>query len=159
VWSLAAVPVEGPGAAAGLYVLDRAEVVMIMASVAPSSLILHSESTVVVQIDSSFNNAAITRTVVERLIAAGIPIGLIRELAGTPPIEVTTLVGTDGDMLAAAEPSFAAALGPVATRTASRRTWAEGATVQVVLGASLEGFLAGDPPVPTTVPADPAVDE
>jgi predicted NAD-dependent protein-ADP-ribosyltransferase YbiA (DUF1768 family) len=72
---------------------------------------------------------------------------------------VTTLVATDGDMLAAAEPSFAAALGPVTARTVSRRAWAEGTTVQVVLGASLEGFLAGDPPVPTTVPADPAVDE
>jgi len=159
VWSLAAAPVEEPGAAAGLYALDRAEVVMIMASVAPSSLILHSESTVVVQIDSSFNNAAITRKVVERLIAAGIPVGLIRELAGTPPIEVTTLVATDGEMLGAAESSFAAALGPVTSKTVSRRAWAEGMTVQVVLGASLEGFLAGDPPAPTTVPADVAVEE
>jgi hypothetical protein len=159
VWSLAAAPVEEPGATPGLYALDRAEVVMIMASVAPSSLILHSESTVVVQIDSSFNNAAITRKVVERLIAAGIPVGLIRELAGTPPIEVTTLVATDGEMLGAAESSVAAALGPVTSKTVSRRAWAEGMTVQVVLGASLEAFLAGDPPAPTTVPADVAVEE
>lgn len=158
VWSLGATPVEEVGAAPGLYALDRAEVVMIMASVAPSSLILHSESTVVVQIDSSFNDAAVTRTVVERLTAAGIPVGLIRELAGAPPIDVTTLVGTDGDLLAAAEPSFAAALGPVETKSVSRRTWAEGMTVQVVLGTSLEGFLAGSPPVPTTLPVDPAVD-
>jgi hypothetical protein len=159
VWSLAATPVEEPGAPPGLYSLDRAEVTMIMASVAPSSLILHSESTVVVQIDSSFNNAAMTRAVVERLTAAGIPVGLIRELTGAPPVEVTTLVATDGAMLAAAEPSFAAALGPVTTKVASRRAWAEGMTVQVVLGASLEGFLAGNPPVPTTIPADPVVDE
>ena len=159
VWSLAAAPVDEPGAAPGLYALDRAEVVMIMASVAPSSLILHSESTVVVQIDSAFNDVATTRRVVERLIAAGIPVGLIRAIAGAPPADVTTLVATDGDLLAAAEPSFAAALGPVATKTVSRRTWAEGMTVQVVLGASLEGFLAGDPPLPTTVPTDPAADE
>ena len=159
VWSLAATPDEDPGAPPGLYSLDRAEVVTIMASVAPSSLILHSESTVVVQIDSAFNNFSMTRKVVERLTAAGIPVGLIRTLAGAPPIDVTTVVATDGAMLAAAESSFAAALGPVATKVESRRAWAEGMTVQVVLGASLEGFLAGNPTVPTTIPADPVVDE
>ena len=29
----------------------------------------------------------------------------------------------------------------------------------LVLGSSIEGFLAGGPPAPTTVPADPAVDQ
>jgi len=159
VWPLSATPVEEPGAPLGHYRLDRAEVVMVMASVAPSSLILHGETTVVVQLDTPYNDATMTRSVVERLMAAGIPVGLIRTINGAPSVDVTTLMATDGALLSSAESRFAAALGPVVSKRSARRSWAEGMTVQVVLGSSLEGFLAGQPPLPTTLPAEPVVEE
>jgi len=84
VWQLSAQPLSGADnpALLDLYALDRFEVLMIMASVAPSSLSLPSGS-LAIQVDSSLNDANVTRAVVERLNYIGASVVLIRELTDT----------------------------------------------------------------------------
>jgi len=153
VWQLSAQPLSGADnpALLDLYALDRFEVLMIMASVAPSSLSLPSGS-LAIQVDSSLNDANITRAVVERLNYIGASVVLIRELADTPP-QQTTFRYSDKAMLELAKVGLEAVLGPLKYEQLKKPV--EGISAQIVVGQDFANFLGSSPALPpTTIVAD-----
>ena len=153
VWQLSAQPLSGADnpALLDLYALDRFEVLMIMASVAPSSLSLPSGS-LAIQVDSSLNDANFTRAVVERLNYIGASVVLIRELADTPP-QQTTFRYSDKAMLELAKVGLEAVLGPLKYEQLKKPV--EGISAQIVIGQDFVDFLGSSPALPpTTIAAD-----
>jgi hypothetical protein len=153
VWQLSAQPLSGADnpALLDLYALDRFEVLMIMASVAPSSLSLPSGS-LAIQVDSSLNDANITRAVVERLNYIGASVVLIRELTDTAP-QQTTFRYSDKAMLELAKVGLEAVLGPLKYEQLKKPV--EGISAQIVIGQDFVDFLGSSPALPpTTIAAD-----
>jgi hypothetical protein len=153
VWQLSAQPLSGADnpALLDLYALDRFEVLMIMASVAPSSLSLPSGS-LAIQVDSSLNDANITRAVVERLNYIGASVVLIRELTDTAP-QQTTFRYSDKAMLELAKAGLEAVLGPLKYEQLKKPV--EGISAQIVIGQDFVDFLGSSPALPpTTIAAD-----
>jgi len=94
VWQLSAAPVLDTTTnprRADLYALDQAEVVMVFASVAPSALV-GIDSPLTVLVDSPFNDPVVSRLAIERLLAAGIAVGVVREVSAQATGE-TVLLG------------------------------------------------------------------
>ncbi len=150
VWQFAATSVPSGDlnpSAIDMYQLDKSEVTMIMASVAPTS-ITGSGSTeqLSVQIDSPFNNALVSREIVRRLLAAGFNIALVREVPG-PPQEVTRLLYVDSDVLVGAN-NLADFIGEVSVNRTNER--AQGIDLQIIIGATFAQFLESNPDIPTT---------
>ena len=153
VWQLSAQPLSGADnpALLDLYALDRFEVLMIMASVAPSSLSLPSGS-LAIQVDSSLNDANITRAVVERLNYIGASVVLIRELTDTPP-QQTIFRYSDKAMVELAKVGLEAVLGPLKYQQLKKPV--EGTSAQIVIGQDFVNFLGSSPALPpTTIAAD-----
>lgn len=83
VWQFAAAPILDENTnpnRADIYSLDRAEVVMVFASVAPSAM-SGGSLPISVMIDSSFNDPLVSRAAVEALLEAGIGVGVMREVS------------------------------------------------------------------------------
>jgi hypothetical protein len=153
VWQLSAQPLSGADnpALLDLYALDRFEVLMIMASVAPSSLSLPSGS-LAIQVDSSLNDANVTRAVVERLNYIGASVVLIRELTDTPP-QQTVFRYSDKAMVELAKVGLEAVLGPLKYQQLKKQV--EGISAQIVIGQDFVNFLGSSPALPpTTIAAD-----
>ena len=153
VWQLSAQPLSGADnpALLDLYALDRFEVLMIMASVAPSSLSLPSGS-LAIQVDSSLNDANVTRAVVERLNYIGASVVLIRELTDTPP-QQTIFRYSDKAMVELAKVGLEAVLGPLKYQQLKKPV--EGISAQIVIGQDFVNFLGSSPALPpTTIAAD-----
>ena len=153
VWQLSAQPLSGADnpALLDLYALDRFEVLMIMASVAPSSLSLPSGS-LAIQVDSSLNDANVTRAVVERLNYIGASVVLIRELTDTPP-QQTIFRYSDKAMVELAKVGLEAVLGPLKYQQLKKPV--EGISAQIVIGQDFVDFLGSSPALPpTTIAAD-----
>ena len=153
VWQLSAQPLSGADnpALLDLYALDRFEVLMIMASVAPSSLSLPSGS-LAIQVDSSLNDANVTRAVVERLNYIGASVVLIRELADTPS-QQTIFRYSDKAMVELAKVGLEAVLGPLKYEQLKKPV--EGISAQIVIGQDFVNFLGSSPALPpTTIAAD-----
>ena len=153
VWQLSAQPLVGADNPLGIdiYSLDRFEVLMIMASVAPSSLSIAND-TLAVQVDNPFNDANITRAIVERLSYLNVTVALIRNLTISPQqktvVKTSTVItdelkkiGLDG------------VIGPI-----SYAKWqdpVQGIGAQIILGQDFIDFLASAPALPpTTVATD-----
>jgi hypothetical protein len=98
VWQLSAAPVldraSNPNRS-DMYSLDRAEVVMVFASVAPSAL-SGIDAPVTVMLDSPFNDPVVTRAAVELLLEAGIGVGVVREVSAQE--QPATAISADGDV-------------------------------------------------------------
>ena len=77
-----------------MYALDKAEVIMVVASVAPSS-VSSLYATINVQIDSAFTDATITREAVLRLSILGVNVVLVREVTGEPVAETVVQYSDD----------------------------------------------------------------
>ena len=130
-----------------MYQLDVAEVTMIMASVAPTSITgTGFAGQLSVQIDSPFNNAVVSREIVRRLLAKGLNVALVREVPGPPP-DVTQVLYVDQNVLGGVE-DLVSYIGEVTAARTSER--AQGIDVQIVIGATFAVFLEGNPPIPTT---------
>jgi anionic cell wall polymer biosynthesis LytR-Cps2A-Psr (LCP) family protein len=130
-----------------MYQLDVAEVTMIMASVAPTSITgTGVAGQLSVQIDSPFNNAVVSREIVRRLLAKGLNVALVREVPGPPP-DVTQVLYVDQNVLGGVE-DLVSYIGEVTGARTSER--AQGIDVQIVIGATFAVFLEGNPPIPTT---------
>jgi len=130
-----------------MYQLDVAEVTMIMASVAPTSITgTGVAGQLSVQIDSPFNNAVVSREIVRRLLAKGLNVALVREVPGPPP-DVTQVLYVDQNVLGGVE-DLVSYIGEVTAARTSER--AQGIDVQIVIGATFAVFLEGNPPIPTT---------
>ena len=130
-----------------MYQLDKSEVTMIMASVAPTSITGSGlTGQLSVQIDSPFNNAVVSREIVRRLLAAGFNIALVREVPG-PPQEVTRLLYVDSNVLAGAN-NLADFIGEISVNRTNER--AQGIDLQIIVGATFAQFLESNPDIPTT---------
>jgi hypothetical protein len=155
VWQFAATQVPaGIDNPSGLdmFSIDSSEVTMIMASVAPTSITGSGVSGgLTVQIDSPFNDAAISREIVRRLVAMGFNIALVREVPGPPP-EVTEVRYVDSTVLAKL------GLGEYIGNTQAVKTGerVQGVDLQIVLGLSFVSFSTDNPELPATtvVPSD-----
>ena len=153
VWQLSAQPLVGADNPLGIdiYALDRFEVLMIMASVAPSSLSIAND-TLAVQVDNPFNDANITRAIVERLSYLNVTVALIRNLTISPQqktvIKTTTVIADELKKI-----GLDGVIGPI-----SYGKWkdpVQGIGAQIILGQDFVDFLASAPALPpTTVATD-----
>jgi hypothetical protein len=116
VWQLSASPVLdktlNPGRT-DMYGLDRPEVVMVFASIAPSAL-SGSDLPVSVLVDSTFNDPVVSRAAVAALLEAGIGVGAMREISAREA--QATVIAADPDSAEALAALLDGALGTVATK-------------------------------------------
>lgn len=143
VWQFAASPVpQGDANPGGLdwYSLDPAEIILVTASVVPSSVSSLLPS-INVQIDSPFNDAAITREAILRLVSLGVNIVLIREIAETPE-QATVAAIADRD-LESEVAGYATALGSLEIRT--QKVPVEGVDLRLTLGTDFADFVRANP--------------
>ncbi|MCE2855374.1 MAG: hypothetical protein LW606_06695 [Ilumatobacteraceae bacterium] len=119
-----------------LYDLDRAEVVMVMASVAPSSVSV-SSTNVSFMIDSPFTDASIIKKAVERLILLKVNVLVIRQTGQTAGAN-TELLYRDVEVRDAVE-NYDAYFGPVVLGEPKERV--EGIDVRLVLGEDFRTYL------------------
>ena len=143
VWQFAAAPVQqGDANPNGLdmYALDRAEIVLVTASVVPSSVSSLLPS-INVQIDSPFNDAAVTREAVLRFMELGVNIVLVREIVATPVQE--TVAGVADGALETEVASYATKLG--ALKVEKQKVPVEGVDLRLTLGLDFEAFVRANP--------------
>jgi hypothetical protein len=113
VWQLSAAPVLDKllnPERADMYSLDRAEVVMVFASVAPSAL-SGVDLPVTVMIDSPFNDPVVSRAAVAVLLEAGVGVGVMREVSASE--QSSTLVAGDSEVTTALQALLGESLGPI----------------------------------------------
>ena len=153
VWQLNALPLTGAENPLGIdvYALDRFEVLMIMASVAPSSLSI-SIDTLAVQVDNPFNDANITHAIVERLSYLNVTVALIRNLTKTPQqktqIKTTTVIADELKKIGLENVVGLITYG-------DWKDPVQGIGAQIILGQDFVDFLASAPALPpTTVATD-----
>ena len=153
VWQLSAQPLVGADNPLGIdiYSLDRFEVLMIMASVAPSSLSIAND-TLAVQVDNPFNDANITHAIVERLSYLNVTVALIRNLTISPQqktvIKTTTVIADELKKI-----GLDGVIGPISY--GKLKDPVQGIGAQIILGQDFVDFLASAPALPpTTVATD-----
>jgi len=133
VWQLSAAPVLDKTLnpkRIDMYSLDRAEVVMVFASVAPSAL-SGADLPVSVMIDSPFNDPVVSRAAVQRLLDAGIGVAVMREVSARE--ETSTTLAGDDDITSALSAALGDSLG-----TLQRSTWeapVSGVAALITLGS------------------------
>ena len=137
-----------------VYGFNAGELVMVMASVAPSAMVAVFP-TLSVQIDSPFGDIAVTQDATFRMLYMGTNVILVRQVTSTPP-PVTVIKYSDEMDRAMAEP-LTTMFGEIVFEKATERV--EGIDVQVILGDSFVNFLAtGAKPDPNVNPEDLADD-
>ena len=133
-----------------VYRYNAGEVVMVMASVAPSAMVAVLP-TLTVQVDSPFDDSAVTQDSVFRILYMGTNVVLVRVLASVPP-PVTVIKYSDEMDRAIAEP-LTTMLGEVVFEKATERV--DGVDIQIVLGDSFVTFMSdGAKPDPNIDPQD-----
>jgi hypothetical protein len=134
-----------------MFSLDQSEVTMIMASVAPTSVTGSGVAgALAVQVDSPFNDPAVSREIVRRLVAIGFDVALVREVPG-PPQELTEIRFVDSNVLA--DIGLQDFIGDF--ETAQTRERAQGIELQIVLGNSFVAFAKDNPDLPATTVVAP----
>ena len=151
VWQLSAQPLVGDDNPLGadLYALDRFEVLMIMASVAPSSLSIAND-TLAVQVDNPFDDANITRAIVERLSYLNVTVALIRNLPA-PPEQKTQIKTSDITKTELQKIGIESIIGPV--EFGKLKQPVQGIGAQIILGQDFIDFMASVPALPSTTVA------
>jgi len=115
VWQLSAAPVLDKvlnPQRVDMYSLDRAEVVMVFASIAPSAL-SGSDLPIAVMIDSPFNDPLVSRAAVAALLDAGIGVGVVREVSAER--KPSTIVAADPEVADALALLLNGVLGAIST--------------------------------------------
>lgn len=119
-----------------LYILNGGEVQMVMASVAPSSLTLASDS-INVMIDVPFSNTNVALEAVTRLAYLGANVAMVRQISEAPVAQ--TLAYYTEEIARTEAEAYATLLGPlqfsIATQTVA------GVNVRIVLGNDFVAFL------------------
>ena len=128
-----------------LYSLDGGEVLMVMASVAPASLLLVTDS-IAVMVDTPFNNTRYAKEAVTRLAYLGANVALVRQTTN-PPAE-KTMVYYNEDLARTEGESFADLLGPL--EFMETPTVVTGINLRIVLGNDFIAFLGGGGTLMTT---------
>lgn len=133
-----------------VYRYSAGEVVMVMASVAPSAMVAVLP-TLTVQVDSPFDDSTVTQDAVFRILYMGTNVVLVRVVASAPP-PVTIIKYSDEMDRAIAEP-LTTMLGDVVFEKATERV--DGVDIQIVLGDSFVTFMSdGAKPDPNIDPQD-----
>ena len=133
-----------------VYGFNAGELVMVMASVAPSAMVAVFP-TLSVQIDSPYADIAVTQDATFRMLYMGTNVILVRQVTSTP-LPVTVIKYSDEMDRAIAEP-LTTMFGEIVFEKATERV--EGIYVQVILGDSFVNFLAtGAKPDPNVNPED-----
>ena len=133
-----------------VYRYNAGEVVMVMASVAPSAMVAVLP-TLTVQVDSPFDDSTVTQDAVFRILYMGTNVVLVRVVASAPP-PVTIIKYSDEMDRAIAEP-LTTMLGDVVFEKATERV--DGVDIQIVLGDSFVTFMSdGAKPDPSIDPQD-----
>ena len=133
-----------------VYRYNAGEVVMVMASVAPSAMVAVLP-TLTVQVDSPFDDSTVTQDSVFRILYMGTNVVLVRVVASVPP-PVTVIKYSDEMDRAIAEP-LTTMLGEVVFEKATERV--DGVDIQIVLGDSFVTFMSdGAKPDPSIDPQD-----
>jgi hypothetical protein len=128
-----------------LYSLDGGEVLMVMASVAPASLLLVTDS-IAVMVDTPFNNTRYAKEAVTRLAYLGANVALVRQTSD-PPAE-KTMVYYNEDLARTEGESFTDLLGPL--EFMETPTVVTGINLRIVLGNDFIAFLGGGGTLMTT---------
>ena len=128
-----------------LYSLDGGEVLMVMASVAPASLLLVTDS-IAVMVDTPFNNTRYAKEAVTRLAYLGANVALVRQTTD-PPAE-KTMVYYNEDLARTEGESFTDLLGPL--EFMETPTVVTGINLRIVLGNDFIAFLGGGGTLMTT---------
>ena len=137
-----------------VYGFNAGELVMVMASVAPSAMVAVFP-TLSVQIDSPYADITVTQDATFRMLYMGTNVILVRQVTSTPP-PVTVIKYSDEMDRAMAEP-LTTMFGEIVFEKATERV--EGIDVQMILGDSFVNFLAtGAKPDPNVNPEDLAAD-
>jgi hypothetical protein len=132
--------------AVDLYSLDGGEVLMVMASVAPSAMRLVSNN-LTVMVDVPFNSSTYAQESVTRLAYAGANVVLVRQIVDTPSEKTVAFVN---DSIARAEvETYAGLIGPIEIVETLERI--EGVNVRIVLGNEFVAFLGAGGITTTTV--------
>ena len=132
--------------AVDMYDLDGGEVLMVMASVAPSALRLLSNN-LAVMIDVPFNNSTYAQEAVTRLAYAGANVVLVRQIDETPAEQTVAYVN---DSIARAEvENYVGLIGAIEFVETLERI--DGVNVRIVLGNEFVSFLGAGEVTPTTV--------
>ena len=133
-----------------VYGFNAGELVMVMASVAPSAMVAVFP-TLSVQMDSPYADIAVTQDATFRMLYIGTNVILVRQVTSTP-LPVTVIKYSDEMDRAIAEP-LTTMFGEIVFEKATERV--EGIDVQVILGDSFVNFLAtGAKPDPNVNPED-----
>lgn len=143
VWQFAAAPValgDANPSGSDMYALDKAEIIMVTASVAPSSVSSLLPS-INVLIDSPFNDAAVTREAVLRLSYLGLNIVLVREVVATP-VKETVFSYTDQELRQDLE-GYATVLGSLKLDRVDQRV--DGVDARITLGQDFVDFAKSSP--------------
>lgn len=154
-WQLQYEPVgEGPGNPDGLdlMLVAKPEIVLVMATVAPSAVGAPNPG-LTFQLDSSFGDAEVTKDVISWLYYFGGNVLLVREVGGTPPEETVLEYVFDVDRADLA--LYESVLGDFRVERATERV--EGVDIRIILGKDFLDVLAerqppdlGTEPVATT---------
>lgn len=129
-----------------MYALDDSEILMVMASVAPSALRVFS-SNLAVMVDVPFNDSRSTQEAVTRLAYAGANVVLIRHVADEASDRTVAYVN---DSIARTEvETYSDLIGPLEVVETIERI--DGVNVRLVLGGDFLDFIAGRAITNTTV--------
>jgi hypothetical protein len=129
-----------------LYSLDGGEVLMVMASVAPSAMRLVSNN-LTVMVDVPFNNSAYAQEAVTRLAYAGANVVLVRQVSDVPAEKTIAYVN---DSIARAEvETYTGLVGGIEIVETLERI--SGVNVRIVLGNEFVAFLGAGGSSTTTV--------
>ena len=121
---------------ADLYELDGGEVIMVMASVAPSAIALVSNS-IAVMIDSPFDDPQLVRQAVLRLAYVGANVVVVRTI-DSPPTKETKVFYSDGAIRNDVE-GYTTLMGEMQFNTTSEVI--EGVNARIVLGEDFRTFI------------------
>lgn len=134
-----------------LYVLNGGEVQMVMASVAPSTLTLASDS-LTVMVDVPFSNTNIALEAVTRLAYLGANVAMVRQTSDAPVAQ--TLVYYTEEIARTEAEAYSSLLGPLQFSIGTQMV--AGVNIRVVLGNDFVSFLSGGGATTTTTSTVPS---
>ena len=153
VWQIAATPIDSfddNPEGLDIYEYDAGEVIMVMASMAPSSMVAVFP-TLNVHFDSPYPDLEVSRQASLRLLYMATNVMLVRQITDTPP--PVTIVRYSDEMDKTLAESLSLMLGELVFERATEGV--EGVDIQIILGDSFLEFLkTGAKPDPNIDPQD-----
>lgn len=139
VWQLSSVLITDPTRNPGnvdLYEIDGGEVIMVMASIAPSAIALVSNS-IAIMIDTPYDDSALVREAVLRLAYVGANVAVVRTVEEAPSKETTVFYNES--MVRSDIEGYATLLGQMSFVRTDETI--EGVNARIVLGEDFRTFI------------------